>query len=59
MASQNGMVDPSIFEDLQARVDEDTAVRDVRMPRSNHDTDWLLTPAIGIARHCPGARKTE
>lgn len=26
------MVDPAIFEDLQARVDEDTAVRDVRAP---------------------------
>jgi hypothetical protein len=31
MAGQ-GMVDPAIFEDLQARVDEDTAVRDVRAP---------------------------
>ena len=29
MAGQFGMVDPAIFEDLQARVDEDTAVRDV------------------------------
>ncbi|KAF2800238.1 Translin [Melanomma pulvis-pyrius CBS 109.77] len=28
MAGQSGMVDPAIFEDLQARVDEDTAVRD-------------------------------
>lgn len=26
------MVDPAIFEDLQARVDEDTAVRDVSAP---------------------------
>lgn len=26
------MVDPAIFQDLQARVDEDTAVRDVRGP---------------------------
>lgn len=25
------MVDPAIFQDLQARVDEDTAVRDVRI----------------------------
>jgi hypothetical protein len=30
MAAQSGMVDPAIFQDLQARVDEDTAVRDVR-----------------------------
>jgi hypothetical protein len=29
MAGQSGMVDPAIFEDLQARVDEDTAIRDV------------------------------
>ncbi|KAF2200363.1 Translin [Delitschia confertaspora ATCC 74209] len=28
MASHNGMVNPAIFEDLQTRVDEDTAVRD-------------------------------
>jgi hypothetical protein len=37
MASQSGMVDPAIFQDLQARVDEDTAVRDVRgRPRKLH-----------------------
>jgi transposase-like protein len=29
MADQSGMVDPAIFQDLQARVDEDTVVRDV------------------------------
>jgi hypothetical protein len=29
MASKSGMVNPAIFQDLQARVDEDTAVRDV------------------------------
>lgn len=29
MASQSGMVDPAIFKDLQARSDEDAAVRDV------------------------------
>ncbi|KAF2468921.1 Translin [Lindgomyces ingoldianus] len=28
MAAQNGMVDPAIFQDLQARVDEDGAVHD-------------------------------
>ncbi|KAF2705738.1 Translin [Pleomassaria siparia CBS 279.74] len=28
MTGQSGMVDPAIFEDLQTRVDEDTAVRD-------------------------------
>ncbi|KAF2743194.1 Translin [Sporormia fimetaria CBS 119925] len=28
MAAQSGMVDPAIFQDLQARTDEDTAVRD-------------------------------
>lgn len=37
MASQLGMVDPAIFQDLQARVDEDTAVRDVRgLPAKVH-----------------------
>jgi hypothetical protein len=34
MASQSGMVNPAIFQDLQARVDEDTAVRDVRDQRA-------------------------
>ena len=29
MASESGMVDPAIFQDLQARVDEDSAIRDV------------------------------
>ncbi|KAF2011446.1 translin [Aaosphaeria arxii CBS 175.79] len=28
MAQQSGMVDPAVFQDLQARVDEDAAVRD-------------------------------
>lgn len=32
MADQSGMVDPTIFQDLQARVDEDTVVRDVSFP---------------------------
>ena len=30
MADRYGMVNPAIFEDLQARVDEDSSVRDVR-----------------------------
>lgn len=30
MADRYGMVNPAIFEDLQARVDEDSNVRDVR-----------------------------
>ncbi len=29
MADRHGMVNPGIFEDLQARVDQDTTVRDV------------------------------
>lgn len=29
MPSHDGMVDPAIFQDLQTRTDEDTAVRDV------------------------------
>lgn len=29
MSSTSGMIDPAIFEDLQTKVDEDTAVRDV------------------------------
>ncbi|KAI2484549.1 Translin [Pyrenophora tritici-repentis] len=29
MASQSGMVNQAIFQDLQARIDEDTAVKDV------------------------------
>ena len=29
MAAPSGMIDPAIFEDLQSKVDEDTAVRDV------------------------------
>jgi hypothetical protein len=29
MAAKSGMVNPAIFQDLQARVDEDTAARDV------------------------------
>lgn len=30
MAAHSGMVNPAVFQDLQARIDEDTAVRDVR-----------------------------
>jgi len=30
MTDRYGMVNPAIFEDLQARVDEDSNVRDVR-----------------------------
>jgi hypothetical protein len=33
MSAQSGMVDPAIFKDLQARTDEDAAVRDVRVTR--------------------------
>lgn len=29
MAAQSGMVNPAVFQDLQARIDEDSAVRDV------------------------------
>lgn len=36
MAASNGMVNPAVFQDLQARIDEDTAVRDVR--RSSNGT---------------------
>lgn len=34
MATQSGMVNPAIFQDLQSRIDEDTAVRDVSRPRA-------------------------
>jgi len=30
MAHQAGMIDPVLFEHLQAKIDEDTAFRDVR-----------------------------
>jgi hypothetical protein len=30
MAGQAGMIDPTIFEGLQTKIDEDTAIRDVR-----------------------------
>ena len=33
MADRYGMVNPAIFEDLQARVDEESSVRDVRNRR--------------------------
>jgi hypothetical protein len=29
MSAPSGMIDPAIFEGLQTKVDEDTAVRDV------------------------------
>jgi hypothetical protein len=34
MATQSVMIDPAIFQDLQARVDEDTVVRDVSAPEA-------------------------
>jgi hypothetical protein len=40
MAAQNGMVNPTIFQDLQARVDEDTVIRDVSAPASLHVTSY-------------------
>lgn len=44
------MIDPVIFEDLQAKIDEDTVVRDVRAPLilgfrpSAAARDRILTP---------------
>lgn len=36
MADSGGMIDPSIFEGLQTKIDEDKAVRDVSEPQGNH-----------------------
>lgn len=38
MSSKSGMVDPAIFQDLQARTDEDAAVREVRESRAKTHT---------------------
>ncbi|KAF2632961.1 Translin [Macroventuria anomochaeta] len=51
MASQSGMVDPAIFQDLQARVDEDTAVRDElkdiiqALEKHNRNVSFVLSRA--------------
>lgn len=43
MGSKSGMVDPAIFQDLQARTDEDAAVRDVRARHAKtHTRDIIL-----------------
>lgn len=43
MAAQSGMVSSAIFQDLQARIDEDTAVRDVRGNHQVTRDDALIT----------------
>jgi hypothetical protein len=36
MAAQQGMVDPAIFANLQQKIDEETAFRDVREAVVHH-----------------------
>ncbi|PSN66312.1 recombination hotspot-binding protein-like protein [Corynespora cassiicola Philippines] len=51
MAGQSGMVDPAIFQDLQARVDEDSAVRDElrdivqALEKQNRNISFILSRA--------------
>lgn len=53
-ANPDKMIQSGIFEDLQRKIDEDTAVKDVCGLRSA--ACLLRTNRMtGFARHCPGA----
>lgn len=43
MAGPAGMIEPRIFEDLQSRIDEDSAIRDVGAPATECARDSVLT----------------
>ena len=53
-ANPDKMIQSGIFEDLQRKIDEDTAVKDVSRPPSAASSVCADRPT-GFARHCPGA----
>lgn len=53
-ANPDKMIQSGIFEDLQRKIDEDTAVKDVSRPPSAA-CSVCADRTTGFARHCPGA----